>query len=187
MQMAIPANYHDVSQIRQLPDNQEVYTDFRSDQSLIVEIVEPPSEAERDARGAAAWHWDALATDSGATSKNLLWAGAIGAADAAQRAPHLRTCALSLAGGLQTVAKFRDASSAASDVRVHLACVTLPPQYNAHILLSFACPQRLAPEGSSARAGAVAAVSAADAERPAALPFYSALATLEVVRWSLFG
>ena len=184
--MMIPTSYQDVSQIRQLPDNQEVYTDFRSDQSIIIEIVEPHAESVADTRCTAAWHWDILGTDSGAQSTQLLWAGKIN--DAMQRAPKLgENCSISLAAGLQTVSKFKDSASAASEVRVHLACITLPSRYNTQILLSFACPQRLSPEGSSARAGAVASITASDAERPAALPFYTALATLEIVQWSLFG
>ncbi|KAI8897969.1 hypothetical protein BC833DRAFT_526417 [Globomyces pollinis-pini] len=38
--MPVPSTYMDASQIRQIPDNQEVYLDTESDNSLIVELLE---------------------------------------------------------------------------------------------------------------------------------------------------
>lgn len=184
LQMIVPPSFADVSQIRQLPDNQEVFADATTDTSLILEIVETSREANSDRRSPAAWHWDALADDSSAILRELHWAGTV---NTSPRTPRLHgSGALSLAAGLQRVAKFRDADAHASDVRVHLACIALP-RADAHLLLSMAAPQRLHPAGSSARAGATAGVRAEDSERDAALPFYRALLSLEVRDWALFG
>lgn len=183
MRMQVPAGYTDVSRIRQLPDNQEVYTQFSSDQSIILELVEPPREALADQHGAAAWHWHAVAEDASAPSAALRWAGTA----PISYVPKLASRGtLSLAAGIQSVAKFRDGVDKASEVRLHLACIALPAQ-STHVLLSFAAPQRLHPQGSSARAGAESTVVPQDAELPAALPFYHALNSLEVLDWNLFG
>ncbi len=146
----VPNSFSDVSLIRQVPDNQEVFADPSSDSSLIIEVLEASTPASEDPRGAAAWHWDALAQDSGATSRTLVWAGALDGTTAAARAPNMSNSGgkLSLAAGLQSVPKFRDAEALANSVRVHLACVELP-QVRTHLVLSTAAPQALHPAGAA--------------------------------------
>lgn len=179
--MRVPPNFQDVSRIRQLPDNQEVYTDFTSDTSLIVEIVEAHAEAESDTRSAASWHWDAVGSDSSATGARLLWGGTI------PKLANTAECSdLSLAAGVQTVAKFKDSAVLASEIRLHLACIILPPRYSTHILLSFAIPQCLHPQGSSARSGAQAPINETVDERDGAAPFYAALNSITIKDWTLF-
>lgn len=184
MRMAVPSSFMDVSLVRQVPDNQEVFVDQASDQSLIVEIVEPHESAKSDARGAAVWHWNVLADDSSASSRTLLWGGRC--SDASERAGKICNTggnALSLAAGLQSVSKFRDAVELASEVRVHLACIHLP-RADTHILLTLSAAQR---HHAAARIDAPPAAAPEDAERGPAMPFYRALASLEVLEWSLFG
>ena len=40
MRVAIPAGFHDVTKLREVPDNQEVFADADSDQSFIFELLQ---------------------------------------------------------------------------------------------------------------------------------------------------
>lgn len=184
----LPNAFVDVSRFRTVPDNQEVFADAATDSAIIVELLEQSDTAAADSRSAAAWHWHNLADDSGATARTLVWAGALDDAAATARAPELARAGgrISLAGGLHKVPKFRDAAALASEVRVHLACIELPSA-RTHLLVSTAVPQALHPAGASARGGSVAAVTPAAPESAGAVPFYSALRSLTVVDWGLFG
>lgn len=42
----VPKDFKDVSQFRQVPDNQEVFVSSTSDETLIVELLETPEEAQ---------------------------------------------------------------------------------------------------------------------------------------------
>ncbi|OMH78409.1 Ran guanine nucleotide release factor, partial [Zancudomyces culisetae] len=69
MSISIPNTLLDASQIRQIPDNQEVFLNPENDESLIVEILEyqdvPNSEALRV-------HFDNLAEENDAKLHKLL-------------------------------------------------------------------------------------------------------------------
>ena len=64
---SFPTRYHDVSDFRPVPDNQEAWTDASADESVIVEIVERverdpmTGDGPSDEEGAAAWFWRDLA------------------------------------------------------------------------------------------------------------------------------
>lgn len=46
MEILVPNGFLDVSEIRQVPDNQEVFVSNYSDASLIVELLETPVKPE---------------------------------------------------------------------------------------------------------------------------------------------
>ncbi|KAJ8320118.1 hypothetical protein KUTeg_001705 [Tegillarca granosa] len=53
----LPPGAADVSQIRQIPDNQEVFTHSQTDQSLIIEILEMVQEPDESAiKCSSAWY-----------------------------------------------------------------------------------------------------------------------------------
>lgn len=71
IEFGIPGRFEDVSQIREIPDNQEVFADPHSDQSVIIELLSQeniPLEAPQDA---AKFFFDELATANEALSSNL--------------------------------------------------------------------------------------------------------------------
>lgn len=51
MIVKVPKDYKDVSQFRQVPDNQEVFVSNDSDETLIVELLETPEEAQEKNQG----------------------------------------------------------------------------------------------------------------------------------------
>lgn len=53
LSIKLPDNFHfqDVSEIRQVPDNQEVFVFKNSDASIIIELLETPSNLDEKALG----------------------------------------------------------------------------------------------------------------------------------------
>lgn len=47
----LPDNFQDVSKFRQVPDNQEVFVYKQSDASIIIELLETPSNLDEEALG----------------------------------------------------------------------------------------------------------------------------------------
>ena len=51
LSIKLPNNFQDVSEIRQVPDNQEVFVFNNSDASIIIELLETPSNLDEKALG----------------------------------------------------------------------------------------------------------------------------------------
>ena len=49
--LKVPVDFEDVSDFRQVPDNQEVFVSKHSDATLIVELLETPSEPSEFEQG----------------------------------------------------------------------------------------------------------------------------------------
>ncbi|KAJ3222514.1 hypothetical protein HK099_002222 [Clydaea vesicula] len=45
MELQIPASFIDISRLREVPDNQEVFADINTDQSLIIELFDYNNDA----------------------------------------------------------------------------------------------------------------------------------------------
>lgn len=185
MTLSLPPFFTDVSRLRGVPDNQEAFAHADTDRSLIVELLQQEFPLPVSHTLAATFHLDELASDSAALSSNLVYSAALPPDDfplLKQGDPALQ---VSVAHGVHSVAKFKDAESLASQVNVHLACITLP-SVTTDLLLVFNDPVALHPWGSSARAGSqVASPQESNPERRAEL-FDHALRTLQVNDWSLF-
>jgi hypothetical protein len=61
--ISLPATYRDVSEVRQVPDHQEVWADLASSASLVLEIVE--HQAAVADSGAARYFWEDLLETNG--------------------------------------------------------------------------------------------------------------------------
>jgi hypothetical protein len=66
----IPANFHDVSHVREVPNNQEAFVDPNRDESIIVELLELKDTVvdERSSR----WFLQDLANEQD-SEQNLVW------------------------------------------------------------------------------------------------------------------
>ncbi|CAG8586363.1 12529_t:CDS:2, partial [Funneliformis mosseae] len=62
--MYIPPSFEDVSNVRDVPDNQEVFADLNTDQSIIVEILQFVHQASNE--DAARYHFESVANDNDA-------------------------------------------------------------------------------------------------------------------------
>ncbi|RKP13784.1 hypothetical protein BJ684DRAFT_3841, partial [Piptocephalis cylindrospora] len=63
---AMPSEYMDASDVRQVPDNQEVYLALDSAVSVVMDILEPP-EVEEPAKA----HFEQLAEDNGSVASQV--------------------------------------------------------------------------------------------------------------------
>ncbi|RSH76761.1 uncharacterized protein EHS24_005339 [Apiotrichum porosum] len=72
--MPIPVGYLDASDMRQVPDNQEVFLSPDSDTSIIIEILAPVDEggADQDLWEAATFHFASVAHDNAALSSTVI-------------------------------------------------------------------------------------------------------------------
>ncbi|KAL7424537.1 hypothetical protein Q5752_000221 [Cryptotrichosporon argae] len=113
--LPVPVDYMDVSDLRQVPDNQEVFVSPLSDTSLIVEVLGlvEDGQAGSDLWEAAKFHFTSLAHDNASLSTTLL-TPAPGVPLLSRPAPSPSgTPAPTVLAGLQHVHKFsHDASGA---------------------------------------------------------------------------
>lgn len=172
---AIPCSATDVSELREIPDNQEVFAHPHTDQSLIVELVEYQGQvADQDA---AKYHFEDIAS-----SNKALESGAFEVTNVAPMAKSevsLSDCSTAwVLTGTQCVSKFNE--EARNTVTLHLGLFRLP-QFSTDILVTFNDPQRISPDSSSA------ASLEAHKEPWTVLDFQRLLQTLSLHNPGLFG
>ncbi|KAI0561514.1 Ran-interacting Mog1 protein [Gracilaria domingensis] len=153
----IPAEFADVSKIRPIPDNQEVFSHAETDRSVIVEILELDTSIPSDAHQTpASHHFSIIAHDSSATRCSLSFTQQLHTTNY----PGLRggddNLSISFAQGQHVVSKFRDKEMFANTVNVYVVCIRLP-RSTTDILISFNDPVSLHPQSSSTRMGSTVA------------------------------
>ncbi|XP_069776247.1 ran guanine nucleotide release factor [Narcine bancroftii] len=141
--MILPPHAIDVSEIREIPDNQEVFLHSDTDQSIIVELLEYQSQVPDEE--AVRYHFDDVTTINGASDDEgteVLSVEAVGR----QLAALQEMSSAWLLAGRQHVAKFNE--QARNTVNVHLVLFRLP-QYVTDILVTFNDPILISPHSSS--------------------------------------
>ncbi|GBF95934.1 hypothetical protein Rsub_08057 [Raphidocelis subcapitata] len=180
MEMAMPARFLDVSDVRPVPDNQEVWSDPSSDQSVVVEILEHSAHVP-DAEAGAFFFRD-LAAESDAPAQQLEGCTSLAPGDV----PGVpEASARVVARGWQAVSKEREPAAAANRVRIDLAALRLPGR-GSDVLVVLSSGADAAPGSSAAAAAAAGAGRRAGAEGGGAL-LAAMLRTLAVRDYSLFG
>eukprot|EP00041_Stephanoeca_diplocostata_P007148 m.98593 g.98593 ORF g.98593 m.98593 type:complete len:211 (-) comp16754_c0_seq1:343-975(-) len=143
----IPLRFKDVSQFRQVPDNQEVFVDADADQSFIIEIVEKASEASD--MDAAKFHFHSIAHDNEATETIIE-----SAPDGNSLAPNFNGTR-SICIGRQRVSKYNEKErrgvQSGNIIRVYVSCFRLT-DVATDIVISFNSPVQISNDSSSARA-----------------------------------
>ncbi|CAI5712420.1 unnamed protein product [Hyaloperonospora brassicae] len=177
----IPEGFADVSAFRQVPDNQEVFANAATDQSVIIELLQY-EENVRDAESAR-YFFNELAQSNGCgpdevTVRSAETADMERTARVSIDAPHTTQ----LIVGDQRVAKFKEDGYAKNVVRVYLGNVRLPG-VTTDVIVTVSSPMHIHPSSSSSR-DAPRVEHSSDAA--AAAIFKRALQTLVVVDWSLF-
>lgn len=71
----LPAHFKDVSEVRQIPDNQEVFMDMNSSSTITVEILQYQEDVRNEV--ASVYFFDDLGETNQATKKNVLSQGII--------------------------------------------------------------------------------------------------------------
>lgn len=144
MSAVLPNHATDISELREIPDNQEVFAHVHTDQSLIVELLEYQAQVADE--NAAEYHFQDIAG-----SNKALEPGNYEVTDVAPLSKSelcLSDCSSAwMLSGTQRVSKFNE--GATNVVNVHLGLFRLP-QFSTDVLISFNDPQSISPDSSSA-------------------------------------
>lgn len=144
MSALFPNHVVDVSELREIPDNQEVFAHAHTDQSLIVELLEYQAEVEDE--HAAAYHFQDIAGSNRAHEPGHCEVTNV--VPLAMSDLTFSQCSSAwMLSGTQRVSKFNE--GAANVVTVHLGLYRLP-QFSTDVLVSFNDPLSINPGSSSA-------------------------------------
>ena len=156
MRCLVPCLYIDASEVRQVPDNQEVFLDGGpSDMSLVIELTQPidlsdnltrpPIDTSRTSitpamqTSRAVAHFAALAADNTAASAEILRFAQVDCASVQSMGSTDGTLSWEVLLGVQTVAKFGKARDSVR-VRIALGCLHLPLPHDVDILVTLNRP-----------------------------------------------
>lgn len=181
----IPSEFADISVIRQIPDNQEVFSHAQTDRSLLIELLELHNDTTPH-RTPAAFHFATIARDASAVSHQLHHTSMQPPTEYPLLLRDDPQLTVSIAYGVHTVSKYRDDESRANLVNVFVACVRLP-RATTDLLVVFNDPITLHPESSSARSGSRVAEDGDNGIASRASVWKRALNTLRIIDWSLLG
>ncbi|XP_052447382.1 ran guanine nucleotide release factor [Carassius gibelio] len=146
-----PPSAQDISELRQIPDNQEVFAHSQTDQSIITELLEYQSQVQ-DA-DAARYHFEDVAASNKAVESGSWEIRVVEQLPKSELT--MQECSSAwLLSGAQLVSKFNE--EAKNTVNIHL-CLFRLPQYTTDILVMFNDPVCINPLSSSAL-GNVAAI-----------------------------
>uniref|UniRef100_A0A8D3B461 Ran guanine nucleotide release factor n=1 Tax=Scophthalmus maximus TaxID=52904 RepID=A0A8D3B461_SCOMX len=140
----IPHSATDISELREIPDNQEVFAHAHTDQSLIVELVEHQGQvADQDS---ARYHFEDIAGSNKAQEPGVF--GVTSVVPLPKSDLSLSECSSAwMLTGTQCVSKFNE--EARNTVTLHLGVFRLP-QFSTEVLITFNDPQSISPDSSSA-------------------------------------
>lgn len=138
----LPPGAADVSQIRQIPDNQEVFTHSQTDQSLIIEILEMVQEPDESA---IKTHFEDLASSNSAVGDDSR------IISVEQISPDKLSMAAECSSawyvlGQQNIAKYNEAAK--NQINIHMGLFRLP-DFTTDILITFNDPVIIDPASSS--------------------------------------
>ncbi|KAJ1919478.1 hypothetical protein H4219_001949 [Mycoemilia scoparia] len=185
MSTELPSEMLDMSNFRQIPDNQEVFADT-NDHSFIVEIVEMAENAGD--QSIVEYHFKQLVQDNEAADYNILERETVSEADKPvikSPNPSNSSITISTLTGVQTIAKFNEATKsqdAYNQVVIFMAVVRIP-EHTADILLTANCPVSVGADSSST---ALDIQGDRDLQGMHCL-FQKAVNTFRIKDWSLFA
>ncbi|KAF0695834.1 Aste57867_13354 [Aphanomyces stellatus] len=169
----IPQGFADVSEFRQVPDNQEVFAEAATDRCVIVELLE--LEASVPLESSAEYYFHELAESNGCAPNDVTILQTCQATET--DLPSLRVIA-NIAIGKQCVAKFKEAAK--NIMQLYVCCIRLP-NVTTDLVVSVTVPLALNPDSSSTRDGQI--IGNAD---DGLSILKDILRTITVHNWSLF-
>lgn len=179
-----PIRFQDVSNVRQVPDHQEVFVDPERDESLIIELLDLKMDVADS--GSATWFIQDLANEQEAEGTTITEQSAV--FEAPELCYRNMPSVITTAVGQMAVAKGRQGREAQNLVKVYLANIRLK-EVGTDVLITAYEPLVINPLSESATAvGAGMAVPAAQSGvMPMAEVFKLAVSNFKVHNWSLFG
>ncbi|ERM94432.1 hypothetical protein AMTRI_Chr04g252830 [Amborella trichopoda] len=180
---AFPNRFQDVSNIRQVPDHQEVFVDPNRDESIIFELLDLKRDVEDS--GSALWFLQDLATEQDAEGSLVI--EHTGTVEPRELQHNDLQAVITTAVGQMAISKGRQGREAQNLVRVYLANLRLK-QVATDVLITAYEPIIINPLSESARTvGAGPAASAAQFGcMPAFDVFKLAVPSFKVHDWNLF-
>jgi hypothetical protein len=171
----MPEAFKDASIIREVPDNQEVYVDINTDQSIIVELLEQ-AEASNDECGL--YHFKQLAEDNNADNYEIIKNDNI----APQDIPNIKIDSVKkIVLGKQIISKFNEKDADAKNVvNIYLAVIRVP-SIETDILISYNCPVYIGSKSSSRTQSVEGQENISDEI------FNQLIKSFNVVDWDLFN
>lgn len=185
MSIRVPSEFTDVSQVRPVPDNQEVFSHAETDRSVIVELVQQESGVSSSDALPARFHFGALCRDSGAIQARILESIELTTDVLSTLRAEDTNLHASVVYGAIMVSKYKDNEEYANQVIVSLACIRLP-RVTTDVLVVYNDPIMLHPMSSSARLGSTVADPENTNVADRASLLNAVVGTLEVHDWSLF-
>ncbi|KAG2195452.1 hypothetical protein INT47_000417 [Mucor saturninus] len=168
----------DASQFRQIPDNQEVFVDMTTQQSLIFELLE---QVEESNEAVAKYHFQQLAEDNEAAESIVTVVDNLNAKEMAPLLPQ-DTTEIYVLQGTQKISKFNE-KDAYNTVEIILAVIRLT-NVGTDFVISVNAPVKLADVSSEQES--VQETTAIDIET-AKQEMLAILKGLSVNDWALFG
>uniref|UniRef100_A0A7S0BEY5 Ran guanine nucleotide release factor n=1 Tax=Rhodosorus marinus TaxID=101924 RepID=A0A7S0BEY5_9RHOD len=180
IEVNLPEEFEDMSDVRLVPDYQEVFADADTDRSVIIECMQLGlCGPER----AATWHFENLVSEMEAQNSELQDAAGI----TQQEAVNLDMSKVSPTKALGTIVapKFRDEIVKANTVEMSIACLRLT-NVTTDLLITVNCPLFIHSESSAARDGASIQNESNNPSERRRL-FEGILSSFKILDWSLFG
>eukprot|EP00744_Colponema_vietnamica_P008431 GILI01012029.1.p1 GENE.GILI01012029.1~~GILI01012029.1.p1 ORF type:complete len:195 (+),score=24.81 GILI01012029.1:100-684(+) len=143
MTMQVPSDYIDASDLRHVPDGQEIFIDVRSDRSVIVEVLERVPTADDNS---ARFIFQDLAEVNSSFETSVEQSQELSSSELPNIDPSLPK---HLCVGLQRISKYKETIEASNQVRICL-CVIRLPQYEADIVITLNDPVFISETSSSA-------------------------------------
>jgi hypothetical protein len=144
VELSMPDRFIDISEFRQIPDSQEVFSDPNEDQSLIVEFVEHHDVPNREA---GEFFFNDLATANSATHAAVSSTSEL-RSDAVPLLPQgTYSC---LVTGQQAIGKSRQEATALNKIHVQLLVVRLP-EYKTDMLVTLNSPIYISEHSAAAK------------------------------------
>eukprot|EP01100_Stratorugosa_tubuloviscum_P001673 TRINITY_DN137_c0_g1_i1.p1 TRINITY_DN137_c0_g1~~TRINITY_DN137_c0_g1_i1.p1 ORF type:complete len:214 (+),score=66.95 TRINITY_DN137_c0_g1_i1:67-642(+) len=140
---SIPTRFIDLSDIRQIPDNQEVFCDLDTDQSIIFELLEMIEQSNQEA---AIYHFNEVASINEATNESII----IHQSELTQtELPNFDITQLKyFVFGKQKVTKFSEGQDAKNIVNVYMCLIRLK-NVQTDLVISLNQPVLISAESSS--------------------------------------
>uniref|UniRef100_A0A7S3EBG5 Ran guanine nucleotide release factor n=1 Tax=Rhodosorus marinus TaxID=101924 RepID=A0A7S3EBG5_9RHOD len=180
MEVNLPEEFEDMSDVRLVPDYQEVFADADTDRSVIIECMQTGlCGPER----AAAWHFENLVSEMEAQNSEIQDASGINQ----QEAMNLDMGKVSATKAIGTIVapKFRDESVKANTVEMSIACLRLS-SVTTDLLITVNNPLFIHSESSAARDGASVQNEPNQPSERRRL-FEGILSSFKILDWGLFG
>lgn len=166
----LPGSFSDMSELREVPDHQEVWCDIISDRSVIVEILERKSLSDEQA---VEFFLSDLAVCNEARDTSVVSERQVLVVEETPGLPADVRCFYAVTD--QTVAKFKEACG--NRVLIHLLIIRLVAQ-ETDILVSLNDPVSIDPQSSSAGVPVVQGSNEV---------FAAIMKSFKIVDWDLFG